>query len=142
MQTSRYPPSLPSHKIRLYRLQNNDYALVGGVLFKRNLNGVLLRCVSQEQAKKILHECHNGRARRHFFEKTTAIKIMCVGYFWSNMFNESPSLVRLYKECQCFVGKRKNLAMPLNPIMVDEPFTQWGLDFIGMINLYSSARQK
>lgn len=24
--------------------------------------------------------------------------------------------------------------MPLNPIVVGEPFAQWGLDFIGMIN--------
>lgn len=29
--------------------------------------------------------------------------------------------------------------MPLKPIVVDEPFTQWGLGFIGMINLTSST---
>lgn len=32
--------------------------------------------------------------------------------------------------------------MSLKPIVIDEPFAQWGLDFIGMINPPSSARHK
>ncbi|XP_057835773.1 uncharacterized protein LOC131046125 [Cryptomeria japonica] len=32
--------------------------------------------------------------------------------------------------------------MPLKPIMVEEPFAQWGLDFIGMINLPSLVGNK
>lgn len=40
------------------------------------------------------------------------------------------------------MAKRKNSAMPLSPIVVDEPFAKWGLDFISMINPPSSARHK
>ena len=39
-------------------------------------------------------------------------------------------------------GKRKLLPLPLQPITVEGPFMQWGLDFIGEINPSSSAQHK
>ena len=36
--------------------------------------------------------------------------------------------------CQVFEAKRKLQPLPLNPIFVDAPFQQWGLDFIGEVN--------
>ncbi|KAH9292619.1 hypothetical protein KI387_042195, partial [Taxus chinensis] len=38
--------------------------------------------------------------------------------------------------------KQKLAALPLHPIQVDQPFVQWGLDFIGMINPPSSDGHK
>ncbi|KAH9294780.1 hypothetical protein KI387_038368, partial [Taxus chinensis] len=38
--------------------------------------------------------------------------------------------------------KKKYAALPLQPIQVNQPFAQWGLDFIGMINPPSSTRHK
>lgn len=78
----------------------------------------------------------------HFFAKTIAIKIMCARYLWPMLFNDSYFLVKACKECQFFTRRRNNSAMPLNLIVVDEPFTQWGLEFIGMINPSSSAGDK
>jgi hypothetical protein len=37
-----------------------------------------------------------------------------------------------------FSGKMKKGVMPLQPIVVEQPFSQWGLDVIGTINLKSS----
>ena len=54
----------------------------------------------------------------------------------------------MYKEtsrchqCQIFDGKRKVLPIPLNPITIEAPFQQWGLDFIGEINPNSSGQHK
>ena len=45
-------------------------------------------------------------------------------------------------QCQIFDGKRKVLPLPLNPITVEAPFQQWGLDFIGEINPNSSGQHK
>ncbi|KAH9296738.1 hypothetical protein KI387_044766, partial [Taxus chinensis] len=42
--------------------------------------------------------------------------------------------------CQTFVGRPKLAALPLKPVVIDEPFQQWGLDFIGTLNPNSSAR--
>jgi hypothetical protein len=33
--------------------------------------------------------------------------------------------------CQLFTGKHKLVALPLQPVVVEVPFQQWGLDFIG-----------
>lgn len=37
------------------------------------------------------------------------------------------------------MGKQKLVALPLKLIIVEEPFKQWGIDFIGVINPSSSA---
>ena len=39
-------------------------------------------------------------------------------------------------------NKRKVLPLPLNPITVEAPFQQWGLDFIGEINPSSLGQHK
>ncbi|KAH9315920.1 hypothetical protein KI387_024547, partial [Taxus chinensis] len=38
--------------------------------------------------------------------------------------------------------KERLSALPLHPISVDQPFMQWGLDFIGVINPNSSQVHK
>ncbi|KAH9308369.1 hypothetical protein KI387_036280, partial [Taxus chinensis] len=38
--------------------------------------------------------------------------------------------------------KERLAALPLHPISVDQPFMQWGLDFIGVINPNSSQGHK
>jgi len=45
-------------------------------------------------------------------------------------------------KCQIFEGKRKLLPLPLQPITVEAPFQQWGLEFIGEIHPASSAQHK
>ena len=45
-------------------------------------------------------------------------------------------------KCQIFEGKRKLLPLPLQPITVEAPLQQWGLDFIGEIHPASSAQHK
>ena len=45
-------------------------------------------------------------------------------------------------QCQIFYGKRKVLPLPLNPITIEAPFQQWGLDFIGEINPNSLGQHK
>eukprot|EP00253_Pinus_taeda_P024997 PITA_24997 len=47
-----------------------------------------------------------------------------------------------YYECQVFQGKRKLLLLPLNPVEVNAPFQQWGLDFIGEIHPTSLAQHR
>lgn len=49
---------------------------------------------------------------------------------------------RKCQKCAIFVGKQSLAALPLKPIVVDQPFTKWGMDFIGPINPNSSAGHK
>ena len=44
-------------------------------------------------------------------------------------------------KCQKFARKECLSAMPLQPVLLDFPFSKWGLDFIGPIKPPSSAGQ-
>lgn len=98
--------------------------------------------MSTEQAKGILDTFHNNVVGEDFSINTIDIKIMCVGYYCPTLFNGSHSLVKSCKEFQFFTGRRKNFAMPLKPIVLNEPFSQWGLEFIRMINPMSIVGHK
>jgi hypothetical protein len=63
---------------------------------------------------------------------------MRVRYYWPTIFKDSYSMIRKCISCQKFSGRMKRETMPLQPISIEEPFTQWGLDVIGPINLKSS----
>ena len=51
-------------------------------------------------------------------------------------------MIVAYHKCQIFEGKRKILPLPLQPITVEAPFQQWGLDFIGEIHPASSTQHR
>jgi hypothetical protein len=82
----------------------------------------------------VLQEFHEGVCGGHFAPTTTAHRIMRVGYYWPTIFKDSYSMIRKCISCQKNSGKMKKETMPLQPITIEEPFTQWGLDVIGPIN--------
>jgi hypothetical protein len=64
------------------------------------------------------------------------------GFYWPVIFFYVYKEVSKCHECQIFDGKRKLYPFPLNPISIESPFIQWGLDFIGDILPQSSAQHK
>jgi hypothetical protein len=99
---------------------------------------MLLRCVDARKAQKLMEEFHEGICGRNFAPTTTAHRIMRVRYYWPTIFKDSYSMIRKCISYQKNPGKMKREAMPLQPISIEEPFTQWGLDIIGLINSKSS----
>ena len=115
------------------------YYLMNCILFKKDLQGVLLRCIKLGQ---ILHQFHEGSIGGHFLPRAIALRVMKVGYYWPNVFKDAHSWVRKCKRCSIFAGKDKLAVLPLQPIQVDQTFMKWGLDFIGLINPPSSVGHK
>lgn len=60
LQTCDYPKCLDRSKRRYFRLQAIPYALIDGVLFKRDFNNVLLRCIEPNQIERVLQEFQEG----------------------------------------------------------------------------------
>ena len=50
--------------------------------------------------------------------------------------------VRRCLDCQTAAGRLKNPAFPLQPVSVERPFQQWGVDIVGTINQPSSLQPK
>ena len=65
------------------------YVLIDNVLFWRNSDRVLLRCLDKDETDVILKELHSGPAGGHFGGETTAHKIIRAGYYWPTLFQDS-----------------------------------------------------
>ena len=50
------------------------------------------------------------------------------------MFEDVEELVKKCESCQYFKGRVQLAALPLKLVVIEEPFQQWGLDFIGPIH--------
>jgi hypothetical protein len=83
-----------------------------------------------------------GDVGGHFGGDTTAHKVLRDGYYWPTLFKYAHTLSRKCIICQKAAGRVKKAAFPLQPVTVDAPFQQWGLDIIGPINPPSSQQHK
>ena len=64
--------------------------------------------------------------------------IIHAGYYWSTLFKDTHDYVRKCKICQIASGRQKKPAFPLQPVSIEQPFEQWGLNIIGEIIPHSS----
>eukprot|EP00253_Pinus_taeda_P030347 PITA_30347 len=78
----------------------------------------------------------------HFGADTTAHKIIHAGYYWTTLFRDTHEYVRKCRSCQVSSGRQRKPAFPLQPVNIDQPFEQWGLDIIGEITPQSSKQHK
>lgn len=65
-----------------------------------------------------------------------------MGYYWPTICQDSYKIARECDKCNKYVGKRIQASMPLKPMVIQEPFQQWGLEFIGVIIPNSLAGDK
>jgi hypothetical protein len=54
------------------------YAVVEGDLYRHGTNGILMRCITQEEGRELLTEIHGGECRSHSSSRTPVSKA-----FWS-----------------------------------------------------------
>ena len=119
-----------SKQRRALHLKSASYQIVEGILFRKNYDGVLLRCLEKEDAKKVMIDLHDGPARGHFSGDTTAHKILIDGYYWPTLFKDAHAHVKncdIYQRCG---GRQLKATRPLKHVMIIEPFEQWGMDII------------
>lgn len=55
------------------------------------------------------------------------------------MFKDAYHWVGKYEKCKLFVGRPQLAALPLKLVVIDRPFQEWGLDFIGPISSQSTG---
>eukprot|EP00253_Pinus_taeda_P003077 PITA_03077 len=138
-----YAPSHLDHtKKRALRLKSKQYQLLNNVLFRIDYHYVLLRCLEESEAKKVLQELHDGPASGHYAGDATAHKILCTGYYWPTLFKDSHNYRRKCQVCQTATGRQKKSSLPLQPVNIEQPFDQWGLDIIGEIVPHSSKQHR
>ena len=86
--------------------------------------------MEHEDAKKVVTELHDGPAGGHFSGDTTTHKILWAGYYWPTLFRDARAHVRKCDTFQRSNGRQAKVAGPLKPVIISEPFKQWGIDII------------
>ena len=87
-------PHLTENEKRSMKLQAIRYIIVKHSLWWRNFEGIVLKCVDQEKTQEIFNEMHIGVCGGHYMTKTTAHKVMRVGFWWPSLFKDAQILVR------------------------------------------------
>ena len=72
------------------------YQLIAGQLYKQGKDGIICRCIREDEFILILDKAHLRIAGGHFMAKTTARKIFQVGLWWPTLFSD---VVDFMKKC-------------------------------------------
>jgi hypothetical protein len=107
---------------RALRLKSSSFQLINDVLFQKNFDDVLMRCLEKDEAEKVLYEIHVGETGGHFGGDTTAHKVLRAEYYWPTLFKYAHALCRNSIICQKVAGRIKKTSFPLQPVTVDSPF--------------------
>ena len=76
------------------------YALVNGELYHHRENGVLLRCISQEEGQELLANIHKGLCSHHVASCAMAEKAMRQGFYWPTVVKDAKYIVKTCEVCQ------------------------------------------
>eukprot|EP00253_Pinus_taeda_P025421 PITA_25421 len=130
------------NRSRTLKLKAAKFCILDSALFWKDPGGMLLNCLVEEEAKRVVEYFHREDCGGHLFWKNTTNKILRAGYYWPSLFSDVYKAIKNCHGCQIFQGKQKLQPLPLKPIEVSAPFQQWGLDFNGEIQSGSSGQHR
>eukprot|EP00253_Pinus_taeda_P019521 PITA_19521 len=81
LQNLSRPPGMAKNKSRTLKLKASKFCIMNNALYWKDLGGVLLNCLVEEEEKKVMEDFHKGDCGGHIFWKTTANKILRAGYY-------------------------------------------------------------
>ena len=73
------------------------YVIIADDLFRRSLDGTLLRCLEFKESKRALVDVYEGICGSHSNGLTLARKLIRAGYYWPNMEQDAIKYARAYK---------------------------------------------
>ncbi|KAK5844974.1 hypothetical protein PVK06_001122 [Gossypium arboreum] len=133
IKNQKYPEQANENDKRTIRRMAARFVLDGDILYKRGKDQMLLRCVDDVEARKILEEVHERICGTHANGFTMARKIMRLGYYWLTMESDYINFTRKCHKCQIYGDKIHVAHLPLHVMTSPWPFSMWGMDVIGPI---------
>ncbi|XP_014491679.1 uncharacterized protein LOC106754193 [Vigna radiata var. radiata] len=107
------------------------YMFVGDDLYRRGYTTLLLKCLSDEEAKYVMQELHHGVCGSHSGKRMLRAKILRPGFYWPSMEQDCATFIQ---KCISYQSHGHNLRIPpseLREIISLWPFAQWGMDIAG-----------
>ncbi|CAJ2644569.1 unnamed protein product [Trifolium pratense] len=105
LERQEYPENASTNDKKTLRRLASQFFLNGEVLYKRNHDMVLLRCVDRQEADLLLAEIHEGSFGTHANGHAMAKKILRAGYYWLTMEADCFRYVKTCHKCQIYADK-------------------------------------
>ncbi|XP_061374216.1 uncharacterized protein LOC133316477 [Gastrolobium bilobum] len=100
-------------------------------LFYRCSDGVIIRCIAEEEQQDVLWHCHGSAYGGHFAGERTSAKVLMSGFYWQTLYKDSRKYMEACDNYQRTGNISRRHEMPLNNILEVEIFDVWGMDFMG-----------
>jgi hypothetical protein len=105
--------------------------VIEGYLYRRGANGILMRCITQEEGRELLAEIHGGECGSHSSSRTLVGKAFCHDFYWPTALQDATELVKSCKACQFHAKQIHTPTQALQMIPPSWPFVVWGVDILG-----------
>ncbi|XP_021720136.1 uncharacterized protein K02A2.6-like [Chenopodium quinoa] len=128
---SDIPPTFTSQQQRRLKYEAKKYIWDDPTLLKRGVDGILRRCVPDEEFQSVLSMCHSSPCGGYMSAQKTAPKVLQSMLFWPTLFKDAWSFVKTCDRCQRTGNISRRDEMPHNPILELEIFDVWAIDFMG-----------
>ncbi|CAJ2628893.1 unnamed protein product [Trifolium pratense] len=127
---------------RKIKYRASNYVIIGNELFKKTLEGILLKCLSETEAYIAISDVHSGACGSHQSGHKMKWLLFRQGMYWPSMLKDCIDFAKGCQECQKHAGIQHVPASELHSIIKPWPFRGWALDLIGEIKPASSKNQK
>ena len=99
IKDQQYPELANDNDKRTLRRLAMRFFLDGDILYKKSKDQILLRCIDDDEAKKIVREIHEGVCGTHVSGHVMARQIMRVVYYWMTLENDCINYVQKCHKC-------------------------------------------
>ncbi|XP_070050812.1 uncharacterized protein [Nicotiana tomentosiformis] len=129
--TGIVPSKLSSNQRKKLKRDSLDYYWYKPYLFKICNDGMIWRCVPEEEQMNILYACHSSPYGGHHGGARTTSKVLSCGFYWPTLYKDASELFKRCDECERAGVISKKDEIPLTTILEIDIFDIWGIDFMG-----------
>jgi hypothetical protein len=127
------PPSDDNAEVERITHKSKMYHLIDGILYRRGVNGMMMKCISREEGIQLLQDIHSGVCRSHSSCRSIIGKAFRHGFYWPTAKDDAMEVITKWKDCQFFEKQTMKHTNPLRPIDLSWPFAIWGIDNVGIL---------
>ena len=120
------------------KAQSQNFVLMEGELYKKGLDGLLLRCLSFSDSMEVMKQVHEGVCGARQVGVKMRWLIGRHGYFWLIILSDCINYSKGCQQCQKYGSIQRIPVVELYLIVKLWPFRRWAMDLIGKIFLASS----
>lgn len=119
----RREPQDPVKRTKIRR-RATRFTLQGNQLYQRSLDGILLRCLSIDEATTVMNEMHAEVCRWHQSSLKLQYQLKRLGYYWLTMVVDCIDYVKRCRVCQLHSDYDHMPAEPLHTTSYSCPFSK------------------